>query len=170
MLLIGFLRSTGVSFLEGIRESLDVSKGFTVASVRSLIDSHTLDVGPIATRWNRSIPIKVNVFLWRMILNKLPSRVNLDRRGIDVESLLCPICHEDVEAVNHILFTCELAKDLWALLARWWELDIPFCANISEWFSWLDSLSISNKVRVFLEGVGGRYCGPFGVSQIFCFF
>nr|GEZ47712.1 RNA-directed DNA polymerase, eukaryota, reverse transcriptase zinc-binding domain protein [Tanacetum cinerariifolium] len=30
--------------------SLDVSKGFTVASVRSLIDAHTLGCGPIATR------------------------------------------------------------------------------------------------------------------------
>nr|GEZ76786.1 hypothetical protein [Tanacetum cinerariifolium] len=60
--------------------SLDVSKGFTVASVRSLIDSHTLECGLIATRWNRSIPIKVNIFLWRLWLNKLPSRVNSDRR------------------------------------------------------------------------------------------
>ncbi|GJY95555.1 RNA-directed DNA polymerase, eukaryota, reverse transcriptase zinc-binding domain protein [Tanacetum coccineum] len=89
--------------------------------------------GPNATCWNRSIPIKVNVFLWRVMLNKLPTRVNLDRRGIDVDSLICPICHEDVET----------------------ELDVPFCANISEWFSWLDSLSISNKARLFLDGVGG---------------
>ncbi|GJZ81420.1 RNA-directed DNA polymerase, eukaryota, reverse transcriptase zinc-binding domain protein [Tanacetum coccineum] len=99
--------------------TLDVSKGFSVASVRSLIDSHTLDVGSLATRWNRSIPIKVNIFLWRLSLNKLPSRVNLDRKGIDVDSLLCPICHEDVETVNHIFFSCEMAKDLWPLLARW---------------------------------------------------
>nr|GEU37706.1 RNA-directed DNA polymerase, eukaryota [Tanacetum cinerariifolium] len=108
--------------------SLDVSKGFTVAS--------------------------------RLSLNKLPSRVNLDRRGIDVDSLLCPICHEDVEMVNHIFFTCELAKDLWALLARWWELDIPFCANISEWF----------LRKCFLKPWEGRYCGPFGVIAIIWFF
>ncbi|PWA55759.1 hypothetical protein CTI12_AA424930 [Artemisia annua] len=40
--------------------SLDVSKGFSVASVRSLIDSHTFDVGSSATRWNKNVPIKVN--------------------------------------------------------------------------------------------------------------
>nr|GEZ26816.1 RNA-directed DNA polymerase, eukaryota, reverse transcriptase zinc-binding domain protein [Tanacetum cinerariifolium] len=43
--------------------SLDVSKGFTVGSVRSLIDSYTLECGRITTRWNRSTPIKVNIFL-----------------------------------------------------------------------------------------------------------
>ncbi|GJR88342.1 RNA-directed DNA polymerase, eukaryota, reverse transcriptase zinc-binding domain protein [Tanacetum coccineum] len=38
--------------------------------------------------------------------------------GIDVDSLLCPICNEDVETVNHLFFSCDMAKDLWALLAR----------------------------------------------------
>ncbi|GJW37589.1 RNA-directed DNA polymerase, eukaryota, reverse transcriptase zinc-binding domain protein [Tanacetum coccineum] len=108
--------------------SPNISKGYTAASAFHLIKNHTLE---------------------------LPSRVNLDKKGIDVDSLLCPICHEDVETVNHLFFTCDLAKDLWALLARWWELDIPFCTSISEWFEWLDSLSISHKARVFIEGVGG---------------
>ena len=72
--------------------SLDVTNGFSVASVRSLIDSHTIDVGSSATRWNNNIPIKVNVSLWRLSLNKLPSRMNLDRKGIEVDSLLCPTC------------------------------------------------------------------------------
>nr|GEW01467.1 40S ribosomal protein S7-like [Tanacetum cinerariifolium] len=65
---------------------------------------------------------------------KLPTRVNLDRKCIEVDSLLCLICHEDVETVNHIFFTCDLAKVLWALLAKWWELDVPFCASISVGF------------------------------------
>ncbi|GJY78355.1 RNA-directed DNA polymerase, eukaryota, reverse transcriptase zinc-binding domain protein [Tanacetum coccineum] len=131
------------------------SKGFSVASVRYLIDSHILDVNAPATRWNKVIPIKVNVFLWKLSLNKLPTRINLDRKGIDVDSLLCLICHEDVETVNHIFFNCEMAKDLWALLARWWELDIPFCKNFSEWLTWLDSSSLTNKARLFFDGVVG---------------
>ncbi|GJY17363.1 putative RNA-directed DNA polymerase, eukaryota, reverse transcriptase zinc-binding domain protein [Tanacetum coccineum] len=74
--------------------------GFSAASVRLLIDSRTLDTDNVATRWNRSIPIKVNMFLWRLKLNKLPSRVNLDRRGIEVDSILCPSCLEDIESLS----------------------------------------------------------------------
>ncbi|GKC96748.1 RNA-directed DNA polymerase, eukaryota, reverse transcriptase zinc-binding domain protein [Tanacetum coccineum] len=135
--------------------SLNASVGFSVASVRSLVDDHTLDVDTHATKWNRCIPIKVNVFLWRLMLNKIPSRVNLDRKGIDVGSVLCPICQDDVETVNHVLFSCDMAKDLWALLARWWNLDIPVFDNILDWFEWLSSLHVSNLVRLVLEGVGG---------------
>nr|GEU97092.1 RNA-directed DNA polymerase, eukaryota [Tanacetum cinerariifolium] len=120
-----------------------------------LIDSHIFDVSPNATRWNLNIPIKVNVFLWRLSLNKLPLRVNLDKKDIDVDTILCPICNDDVESVNHLFFTCDMAKDLWAMLARWWELDISFCSNMTKWFVWLDSLTISYKARVFFERVGG---------------
>ncbi|GKC34750.1 RNA-directed DNA polymerase, eukaryota, reverse transcriptase zinc-binding domain protein [Tanacetum coccineum] len=94
--------------------SPDSSKGFTVASVRHMIDARFLDVSPTATRWIRDIPIKINVFLWRLSLNKLPSRMNLDKKGIDVDSILCPVCNDDVETVNHLFFSCDMAKDLWS--------------------------------------------------------
>ena len=135
--------------------SLDGSSGFSVASIRSLVDSRLLVTCNEATRWNRLLPIKVNVFLWRLKLNKLPSRVNLDRRGIDVISLICPSCQGDIETVNHTFFNCSLAKDLWSLFAKWWDLDISICGNIEEWYVWLDGLHVSSKVCSFIEGVGG---------------
>ncbi|GJU06616.1 RNA-directed DNA polymerase, eukaryota, reverse transcriptase zinc-binding domain protein [Tanacetum coccineum] len=125
--------------------SLGTSNGFSVASVHSLIDDNSLDVVSNATRWNRSIPIKVNVFLWRLMLNKLPTKVNLDRKGVDVGSILCPICSEDVESANHIFFSCEMAKDLWALFARWWELDIPVFDNFQS--GWRGSIHLIYLIR-----------------------
>ncbi|GJZ92322.1 zinc finger, C6HC-type containing protein [Tanacetum coccineum] len=79
----------------------------------ALVDSRLLDTCNDATRWNRLLPIKVNV----LKLNKLPSRVNLDRRGIDVILINCPSCQGDLETVNHTFFNCGLAKELWSLLA-----------------------------------------------------
>ena len=125
-----------------------------------------MDTVSEATRWSKNIPSKVNVFLWRVKLNKLPSRVNLDRRGIEVDSTLCPSCLEDIETVNHSFFNCGMAKDLWALLAKWWELDFPVCGNVAEWHGWLDSLHVSSKGRLFVEGVGGLSCGPYGTFGI----
>nr|GEY88882.1 putative RNA-directed DNA polymerase, eukaryota, reverse transcriptase zinc-binding domain protein [Tanacetum cinerariifolium] len=111
---------------------------FTVASARDLVENSLLSADNVATRWLRHLPIKINVFLWRLNINRLPSSVNLDRKGIEVDSLLCPICRLDVETVNHLFFNCDMAKDLWAIVAKWWELDVPLCSNISDWYSWLD--------------------------------
>nr|GEV86333.1 hypothetical protein [Tanacetum cinerariifolium] len=113
------------------------------------------DTDLIATCWNRHIPIKVNIFIWSLMLNKLSFTVNLDRRGIDVGWILCPICQADVETINHIFFSFDMALELWVKLARWWGLDIPVCANILEWFEWIDSLHSSNIVKTTFEGVGG---------------
>ncbi|PWA31606.1 reverse transcriptase zinc-binding domain-containing protein [Artemisia annua] len=51
------------------------SASFSVASVWYLIDSKLLDMDANATRWIRYISIKVNIFIWRLMLNKLPSRI-----------------------------------------------------------------------------------------------
>nr|GEV94969.1 hypothetical protein [Tanacetum cinerariifolium] len=91
--------------------------GYTVASARALIDESILETDHVATRWNRNIPIKVNIFLWRLNLNKLPTRVNLERKGFVIGSSLCPLCHLDVKTANHLFFNCELARDLWSSLA-----------------------------------------------------
>ncbi|GJT96953.1 RNA-directed DNA polymerase, eukaryota, reverse transcriptase zinc-binding domain protein [Tanacetum coccineum] len=105
--------------------SLNPAVGFTVASVR------------------------------KFALNKLPTRVNLDRKGIDVDSTLCPICGDDVETIHRLFFTCEMARVLWANLACWWDLDVPFCSSFSDWICWLDSSHLSAKGKLFLDGVGG---------------
>nr|GEX09418.1 hypothetical protein [Tanacetum cinerariifolium] len=34
------------------------------------------------------------------------------------------------------------------------ELDIPVCANIGDWYGWLDSLQYSNKSKAFIAGAG----------------
>nr|GEY55309.1 RNA-directed DNA polymerase, eukaryota [Tanacetum cinerariifolium] len=145
---------------------LDVAVGYSVASTCTLVDDSILETDLVATRWNRNIPIKVNVFLLRLNLNKLPSRVNLERKGVEISSILCPSCHLDVETVNHIFFNCELAKDLWSLLNKWWEVDILVCANSSDWYDLLDDVRIPAKACSILEGTGGLSCGIFGASEI----
>ncbi|GJW79628.1 RNA-directed DNA polymerase, eukaryota [Tanacetum coccineum] len=154
--LLSVIGSTSLSDQYDIWQwSLNGLSGFFVASVRHLVDSWLLDTCNDVTRWNRLLPIKVNVFLWRLKLNKLPSRVNLDRRGIDVISINCSSCQGDLETVNHTFFNCGLAKELWPLLAKWWDLDIPMCGNIAEWHAWIGDLHASSKVRLAIEGVGG---------------
>ncbi|GJW50549.1 RNA-directed DNA polymerase, eukaryota, reverse transcriptase zinc-binding domain protein, partial [Tanacetum coccineum] len=70
---------------------------FTVSSARVFIDNKYLITGGEPTSWCNLIPIKINVMAWRLSLDKLPTRLNLDARGIDVPTVLCPICGEHSE-------------------------------------------------------------------------
>ncbi|GJY46340.1 putative RNA-directed DNA polymerase, eukaryota, reverse transcriptase zinc-binding domain protein [Tanacetum coccineum] len=60
---------------------LDTS-GFSVSSTRSYIDDHNLLGSSMSTRWSRFIPIKVNVLVWRLCLDKLPTLMNLDKKVV----------------------------------------------------------------------------------------
>ncbi|GJR03801.1 RNA-directed DNA polymerase, eukaryota, reverse transcriptase zinc-binding domain protein [Tanacetum coccineum] len=55
---------------------------FTVKDARYRIDQNILPTLAHATTWDKSIPRKVNVFMWRLSLDRLPHRLNLSSRAV----------------------------------------------------------------------------------------
>nr|GEX78914.1 RNA-directed DNA polymerase, eukaryota, reverse transcriptase zinc-binding domain protein [Tanacetum cinerariifolium] len=55
---------------------------FRVKDVRTLLDECFLPKAPTATRWVKYVPIKINVFAWKVFLDRLPTRSNLQHRGV----------------------------------------------------------------------------------------
>jgi len=47
--------------------------------------------------WDLSVPRTIKAFGWRVMLDRLPSKVNLENRGITVSCNLCPLCKKEVE-------------------------------------------------------------------------
>nr|GEV84896.1 hypothetical protein [Tanacetum cinerariifolium] len=64
------------------------------------------------TYWVNVVPIKVNVLSWKVRLNALLTRLNLSRRGLDLQSILCPSCGKVVESTNYVFFACPMARDI----------------------------------------------------------
>jgi ribonuclease HI len=52
------------------------------------------------------------MFLWQASHNLLPTKVNLMRRGV-VKEIMCPICLREEESIEHSIWTCLLAADVW---------------------------------------------------------
>nr|GEV59111.1 RNA-directed DNA polymerase, eukaryota [Tanacetum cinerariifolium] len=59
-----------------------------VKDVRILLDEAFLPKMEVPTRWIKSVPIKVNVFAWKLFLDRLPTRSNLARRNVSIPSWL----------------------------------------------------------------------------------
>ncbi|GJU79615.1 hypothetical protein Tco_1281980 [Tanacetum coccineum] len=64
-------------------EELEATCEFSVKSVRQLIDDSILLNEEVATRWVKVMPIKINMFAWRVRLDKLPTRLNLSLKGLE---------------------------------------------------------------------------------------
>ncbi|GJS25691.1 putative gypsy type transposase [Tanacetum coccineum] len=98
--------------------SLEGSGDFSVASVRKLLDGNMLPEVASKTRWIKAMPIKVNVHAWRVKLDCLPTRINISRRGMKIESIMCPMCGEAAESCRHIFFSCHIARDFLRKISR----------------------------------------------------
>nr|GEV38593.1 RNA-directed DNA polymerase, eukaryota [Tanacetum cinerariifolium] len=121
-----------------------VGKGeFSVASVRCLIDDKTLPDAAQKTRWVSYVPIKVNVIAWKVKSNSLPTRFNISRRGIPLDSIKCGICDTGVETANHLFFSCDLVCQVVRLIARWWDVPYVGVESYADWVLWMENLRLS---------------------------
>ncbi|GKB24540.1 RNA-directed DNA polymerase, eukaryota, reverse transcriptase zinc-binding domain protein [Tanacetum coccineum] len=133
--------------------ALDGTGEFSVSSIRHLIDVTRSSTVSSRTRWVKYMPIKLNVFAWKVKLNALPTRFNISRRGMDISSLSCPLCQQGVESSSHLFFNCILIRQLYSKIARWWDISFDGCSSYEEWLEWLNSLRLSVKIKLMLEGV-----------------
>jgi len=71
--------------------------------------------GAFNALWKVKVPSKVSFFMWRLIKDRLPTRVNLHRRNVEINDPTCPFCTNQEEDAAHIFFSCN------KILPLWWE-------------------------------------------------
>ncbi|GJY54294.1 hypothetical protein Tco_0445958 [Tanacetum coccineum] len=62
----------------------------------------------------------------------LPVRVELDKRGIDFHTILCPWCDNHHETVDLGLVLCDEVQKVWDKVFQWWGLCSPDAFNVKE--------------------------------------
>ncbi|GLT24839.1 hypothetical protein SLA2020_000070 [Shorea laevis] len=82
--------------------------------------------------WCRVVPSKVGFFGWRLCLDRLPTKWNLEKRGVCLqqEDLLCSLCNEVVEEVDHLFCTCRETWLVWGKVLRWLGIETVLINNV----------------------------------------
>ncbi|XP_071739248.1 uncharacterized protein [Rutidosis leptorrhynchoides] len=102
---------------------------------------------------NKLIPKKVEIFVWRLLHKRLPVRTELDKRGLDLNSVRCPLCDGDIESVDHIFTSCKLACDIWGRVAKWWNLRYSSHNSIEDVLKVVGFSSISHSGKSILQAI-----------------
>ncbi|GKB53636.1 RNA-directed DNA polymerase, eukaryota [Tanacetum coccineum] len=58
------------------------------------------------------------------------------RRGVLLDSHLCPLCNAAMEDVQHVFFRCDVARVVLRKICRWWDLDWQEICSFSDWDAW----------------------------------
>nr|GEZ92003.1 RNA-directed DNA polymerase, eukaryota [Tanacetum cinerariifolium] len=131
--------------------SLESEGDYSVASIHKLIDEKHFQEAGISTRWVKSVPSKENIIAWKIKTNDLPTRFNLSRRGMDIDTLMCTVCKGGVETTSHLFFQCVLSKQIMREVSFWWNVDYTDVSSYEEWRVWLVSIRIPNKQKSMME-------------------
>ncbi|GJX92153.1 RNA-directed DNA polymerase, eukaryota [Tanacetum coccineum] len=128
--------------------SLNPSGLFSVASARKFIEEQLSICSGTPTRWIKLVPIKVNILAWRLALDKLPTRLTMSLRGLELPSIHFPVCNSNVESTSHLFFACNVARDISSNILMWRGLPV---ASYQDWNGWIDSLKLQKEVKEYLE-------------------
>ncbi|GJV86471.1 reverse transcriptase domain, reverse transcriptase zinc-binding domain protein [Tanacetum coccineum] len=94
-----------------------------------------IENGRQETLWNKWIPKKVNIFMWRALKGRISVQDQLDRRGIDLDTTLCPCFNSIVESCIHSLVLCNFAMSMWEKIFNWGKLRNVNTFSIGEIFT-----------------------------------
>nr|GEY18578.1 RNA-directed DNA polymerase, eukaryota [Tanacetum cinerariifolium] len=124
----------------------------------SLVEAvSTINLVPMDDRWTWNLESS-GEFLVASARKKIdelrfPNIKDATRRGIDIQSLSCPICEIGVESSDHVFFKCHLVRDIGWKIARRWNRNYVEVNSYDEWKTWLTSCRMEAKLKQMFEGV-----------------
>ncbi|XP_071714197.1 uncharacterized protein [Rutidosis leptorrhynchoides] len=125
---------------------------YNVSQARKMIDKVDHASSTFPTLWCRYVPIRFKVFIWRLRLRRLPTKLNLLAKGLDFDNGACSMCSNCLEDDLHIFVSCDTTKLLWRQVGRW-IMDIPLWSSIDGIWSWVDGVPISDKKRITVRAI-----------------
>ncbi|RHN59920.1 putative reverse transcriptase zinc-binding domain-containing protein [Medicago truncatula] len=100
---------------------LETDSVYTVRSAYNFLTANAPTDGAVSLPflWNRDVPLKVVLFAWRLLRDRLPTKDNLIRRHVmGIDDQFCVGCGE-VETSSHLFLHCNLFGAIWNYIFRW---------------------------------------------------
>ncbi|GKV46811.1 hypothetical protein SLEP1_g53774 [Rubroshorea leprosula] len=98
---------------------------------------------------NHNIPSKIAAFNWRVVLDKIPTKKNLLKRGIDsvMDDVKCRLCEEEDEDSAHLFLRCKVVKWIWKECAKWWGISIRMETDCWTTFDHLEAWTNDKRLK-----------------------
>jgi len=95
--------------------------GYSVRGVYDMLTSHEHPRlhHNLELIWHRQVPLKVSIFAWRLLCERLPTKSNLAVHGIiPTEARMCVASCGHVEDTTHLFLSCSTFGAIWPLVWR----------------------------------------------------
>ncbi|KAM0043571.1 putative reverse transcriptase zinc-binding domain-containing protein [Helianthus debilis subsp. tardiflorus] len=131
----------------------DGQKTFSVAEVKKLLRFGRNTQRQQIMKWIAWVPLKVNIFVWRLELDRLPTKDALASRGIAVRDRICSLCDAGHEDLLHLFTGCGFSYGVWTRIGKWCHLDPVFLFDVKDVLSIHKKATGSKWARKVVQGI-----------------
>ncbi|GJS24096.1 hypothetical protein Tco_0452728 [Tanacetum coccineum] len=78
---------------------------------------------------------------------------NFTVKGVDLDSVRCHVCDNDLETEDHILVKCEVAAFVWVEVLNWWNINHTYLDNLNDVLSIPSLANLSPMLTSVLDAV-----------------
>lgn len=75
----------------------------------------------------------------------------MSRKGVDINSIMCPFCSNCIEKFDHMFWSCDLSNSIWEKVYKWFDLLPPRVDRLRQVFNWINDFNISLDKNVVLD-------------------
>jgi len=101
---------------------VDKDSGFLVKSAYAFLRGPVEGNSVFVYLWKTTALPSAQVTAWRVLINSIATKANLERRGVLVDTNLCSFCRMAVESTKHMFFYCRSAWLVWNKCYAWLEI------------------------------------------------
>ena len=110
------------------------------------------------TSWLNSVPSKVNIMVWRLMLKRLATKSSLAKRNIHLDCSYCVFCGYVLECKEHLFINCPLSSLLLGEIKNWWHLNSPCPKSVNDLFLWGSTAGLKGKKLLAFNTVLFSFC------------
>ncbi|PWA75320.1 reverse transcriptase domain, Reverse transcriptase zinc-binding domain protein [Artemisia annua] len=126
---------------------------FTVNKAKTLIYDRPSAGTAMKMEWVGWTPLKCKILVWRAGLNRLPTKVELVKRGISLDNLSCPLCDADQETAMHLFTGCLYTSEIWSRVGAWCRLSPIYAFEVADLIMLADNQMKNKKEIQIIQGI-----------------
>nr|XP_043611474.1 uncharacterized protein LOC122583102 [Erigeron canadensis] len=129
------------------------SNGMTVKAVKEFMRSAEDYTSRYVFNWSYWVPNKVNIFMWRLIMERIPTVDALKNRNCFLPNEVCVLCETDSKTVNHLFCSCGVATIVWQFIRNWCRASPFFLFSPKDLVVIHEFVGLEKKERKALKGI-----------------
>nr|XP_043633283.1 uncharacterized protein LOC122604455 [Erigeron canadensis] len=131
----------------------NTSNMFTVKAVKNgMITGQNLSDRYIL-QWASWVPKKINIFMWQMVMDRIPTADALKVRNSVINDDICVLCDESLESTSHMFCSCGVASLIWYKISTWCKAFPFFVFTTKDLVEIHNHVQIGKKERKALKGI-----------------